>query len=366
MIPLTAPDLRGNELPYLQECVSTGWISSRGPFVARFEKAMAAWCGVQYGVATSSGTAALHLALLALGIGVGDEVLVPALGYVAIANAVAYTGARPVFVDADPITWNLDLALVPGCVTSRTRAILPVHLYGHALDMAALMRLAGAYGLWVVEDCGEAHGASCHGRHVGGWGHAGCFSFFGNKVITAGEGGMLVTNWEELAARAVHLRHQASTDAPYWHDEVGYSYRMTNLQAAVGLAQLERVEELIAARRQVARWYEELLAQIPGLTQYQAPGWANDVNWLYCVLIGESSALGRDDLVTYLASRGVESRPFFQPLPSLPPYRDGREFPAADQLSRQGLCLPLYPSLARHEVESIVTAIRGAYEGREA
>ena len=209
-IPISTPALEGNELAYLADCVHTGWVSSRGAYVPRFEAAFAAWCGARHATAVSSGTAALHLALLALGIGPGDQVILPALTYVATANAIAYTGAEPLFVDIDPETWNIDLDLLAAKITPRTSAILPVHLYGHPVDMDRLMSIAAAHELWVIEDACEAHGAQVRGRRVGGMGHIGCFSFYGNKIITTGEGGMLVSDAAALIHKARLLHNQAA------------------------------------------------------------------------------------------------------------------------------------------------------------
>lgn len=360
MIPVTEPELNGNELAYVADCILSGWVSSKGAYVKRFEDAMAAWCGVRHGIATSSGTNGLHLALLALGVGVGDEVIVPALSYVATANAVAYTGARPVFVDADPATWNLDLNQLTSRITPHTRAIVPLHLYGHPVDMAALRAIADRYGLWIIEDACEAHGAEYQGRLVGGLGHVGCFSFYGNKLITTGEGGMLVTDSDELAATVRSLRNQASTEKMYWHAQIGFSYRMTNLQAAVGLAQLERVTQFIAARQEIARLYDEQLSNIPGLALYTEPDFGRSICWLYSLLVGAEFGLNRDELITCLARQGIESKPFFKPLPCLPVYRDGHSYPVAEHLSRCGISLPTYVKLQPSQIEYIAQAIRQA------
>jgi perosamine synthetase len=358
MIPVTEPDLSGNELAYVADCILSGWVSSKGAYVKRFEDAMADWCGVRHGIATSSGTNALHLALLALGIGVGDEVIVPALAYVATANAVAYTGARPIFVDADLATWNLDLDQLTSKITPHTKAIIPLHVYGHPVDMAALSASADKHGLWVVEDACEAHGAEYQGRRVGGLGHVGCFSFYGNKLITAGEGGMLTTDSDDLAASVRSLRNQASTGEMYWHAQIGFSYRMTNLQAAVGLAQLERVTHFIAARQEIARRYDEQLSNIPGLTLYTEPNESQSVCWLYSLLVGAEFRLNRDELIAHLASQGVESKPFFKPLPYLPVYRDGQCYPIAEHLSQCGISLPTYVKMQPSQIAYITQVIR--------
>jgi perosamine synthetase len=360
MIPVAEPVLDGNELTYVADCIRSGWVSSKGAYVKCFEDAMAVWCGVRHGIATSSGTNALHLALLAVGIGPGDEVIVPALSYVASANAVAHTGARPVFVDADYSTWNLDLNQIQLKITPHTKAIMPVHLYGHPVDMAILMTIAGEHGLWIVEDACQAHGAECKGCRAGGLGHIGCFSFYGNKLITTGEGGMLLTDFDNFAATARSLRNQASAGETYWHPRIGFSYRMTNMQAAVGLAQLERITQFIRARQQVVDLYNELLVDTMGLILYVEPSWGKSVCWLYSLLIEDEFGISRDELIVYLARHGIESKPFFRPLPSLPAYEDRQSYPVAEHLSRCGISLPTSVKIQLQQVEYITQVIKQA------
>jgi perosamine synthetase len=358
LIPIAKPDLSGNELAYLTECITSGWVSQRGEFVRKFEAALADWCGVRFGVATSSGTGALHLALAALGIGPGDEVIVPALTYAATANVVLYTGARPIFVDSDPDTWNMDLNKIPAQISPATRAILAVHLFGHPLDMDKLMRIATQYGLWVIEDACEAHGASVRGRRVGGLGQIGCFSFYGNKLITTGEGGMLMTDSAEIESRARSLRNQAAADDKYRHEQIGFNYRMTNLQAAVGLAQFERVDEFIIARRKIAVCYDELLAEITGVSLYCQPEWAQGMGWMYSLTLTDEYPLSRDELLAEMARCGVECKPFFQPLPTMPAYKDGRNYPVAADLARRGLSLPTFVGLRSEQAAQVTGHIR--------
>jgi perosamine synthetase len=362
MIPLAEPTLDGNELAYLTDCITSGWVSSRGAYVKRFEQEMAAWCGVRHSIATSSGTSALHLALVAIGVGPGDEVIVPALSYVAPANAVVYTGAQPVFVDADCGTWNLDTDQLADKITPATKAIIVVHLYGHPVDMDAVASLARVQGLWVVEDACEAHGAEYKGRRAGGLGHLSCFSFFGNKIVTTGEGGMLLTDSGELAATARRLRNQATTET-YHHDTVGYSYRLTNLQAAVGVAQLERVASLITARRRMVQLYNESLQDVPGLMSYADPKWGRSASWLYTLLVTERFGRSRDALIEYLTRHDVESKPFFEPLPGLPAFRDRQAYPVAEYLAQRGICLPLSANLQPRHVEYITCLIKQAARG---
>jgi perosamine synthetase len=361
MIPIAAPHFAGNEMAYVADCIRSGWVSSKGPYVQRFEEGMAAWCGVRHGIATSSGTNALHLALLACGIGPGDEVVVPALSYVASANAVSYTGAVPVFVDVNMETWNLDPTLIEHKITPRTKAIMAVHLYGHPLDMNFLCQIAQNCNLYLIEDACQAHGSEYEGKRVGGIGDIGCFSFYGNKLITTGEGGMIVTNSDALADTVRLLRNQGTENGSYWHPRLGFSYRMTNLQAAVGLAQLERVNQFVAAREQIARHYTNLLANLPGLTFFLEPDWGRSVCWLFSFLVKPESGLSRDRLIEYLKLHEIESKPFFQVLPNLPVYHENQCYPVAEHLSRCGISLPTSTNLQPDQIAHITTTVREAF-----
>jgi perosamine synthetase len=359
VIPVFAPWLTDNARRYVLDCVDTGWISSLGEYVGRFEREFAAFCEARHGVATSNGTTALHLALATLGIGPGDEVLVPALTFVATANAVRYTGAAPVLVEADPVTWALDAEDARRKVTGRTRAIVPVHLYGHPADLDPLLALARAHGLRVVEDAAEAHGARYRGRRVGGLGNVGVFSFYGNKIITTGEGGMLVTNDPALAERAAFLRdHAMDPKRRYYHPEIGFNYRMTNIQAALGCAQLEQAEAILARRKAIAAAYEAGLAGLPGLRRPPAEPWAESVHWMYSVLVEPAFGRDRDQVREGLRARGVDSRPFFVPLHELPPYRTDAPFPVATRLGRTGINLPSGTGLSAEELQTVCDALR--------
>ncbi|MBI3456097.1 MAG: DegT/DnrJ/EryC1/StrS family aminotransferase [Candidatus Rokubacteria bacterium] len=359
MIPVFAPWLSENVRRYVLDCVESGWISSLGEYVGRFEREFARFCEARHAVATANGTTALHLALATLGIGPGDEVLVPDLTFVATANVVHYTGATPVFVDADPATWTLDPDDARRKVTARTRAIIPVHVYGHPADLDPLLALAEARGLEVVEDAAEAHGARYKGRRVGALGRIGAFSFYGNKIITTGEGGMVVTNDPALAERAAFLRdHAMDPKRRYYHPEVGFNYRMTNIQAAIGCAQLEQAEAILDRRKAIAAAYEAGLAGIPGLTGPPAAPWAENVYWMYSVLIGPAFGRDRDAVREGLRARGVDSRPFFVPLHELPPYRSDAPFPVATALSRTGINLPSGTGLTPEEIATVCRALR--------
>lgn len=357
-IPVYTPALGKREEDYVLDAVRSGWISSLGQYVTRFEQEFAAFCGVAHAVSVCNGTAALHLALHALGIGPGDEVIVPSLTFVASANAVAYTGARPVFADVDPATWCIDPADAARLVTRATRAIMPVHLYGHPADMGAINALAERHGLLVVEDAAEAHGAEVNGRCVGGLGHIGSFSFYANKIITTGEGGMLTTDDPALAARSRMLRdHAMPPQKRYWHDEVGFNYRMTNLQAAVGVAQMGRVQAIIRRKRRIAELYSAHLAGVPGLTLPVEAAGCRNVYWMYSILVEPPCALDRDGLMVALRAAGIDSRPFFHPLDTLPPYHSAEPRAVSLRLSRCGLNLPSYPDLTDEQVVYIAETI---------
>jgi perosamine synthetase len=359
VIPVFAPWLTENARRYVLDCVDSGWISSLGEYVARFERDFAAFCEAGHGVATSNGTTALHLCLATLGIGAGDEVLVPDLTFVSTANVVRYTGATPVLVDSDPRTWGMDAADARRKLTGRTRAIIPVHLYGHPVDLDPLLRLAADHGLEIVEDAAEAHGARYRGRRVGALGRMGAFSFYGNKIITTGEGGMVVTNDAALAERAAFLRdHAMDPRRRYYHPEIGFNYRMTNIQAAIGCAQLEEAEAMLGRRKTIAAAYRSGLAGIAGLTGPPAEPWAENVYWMYSVLVEPEFGHDREAVRAGLRARGVDSRPFFVPLHELPPYRLDAPFPVATALGAKGVNLPSGTGLQPHEIATVCSALR--------
>ena len=365
-IPIAEPVLGEEELANVVEAVRSGWISSLGAFIPEFERTFAAFCGAAHGIAVANGTMALHLALVAAGVRSGDEVLVPSLTFVATPNAVTYCGARPVFVDSSPETWQLDARALEAKLTPRTKAIMPVHLYGHPCDMDPILELAERHGLAVVEDAAEAHGAEYRGRRVGALGRIGCFLFYGNKVITTGEGGMCVTN---DAALAEHLRllrdHGMDPKRPYWHEVIGYNYRMTNLQAAVGVAQVKRLPGFIDKKRQIARWYEKSLAPLAQAGRVrlhvEAP-WAKSVFWMYSVLLADTR-VPLNEVRRALAERGVDTRPFFHPAHVLPPYATGERLPVAEDLAGRGLNLPSSIGLEQDQVERVAQALVEALEG---
>ena len=346
MIPVSEPLLGGKELEYVTDCLETNWISSAGKYVPQFEQKFAEYCDCKYGICTSSGTTALHLALVSLGIGKGDEVIVPAFTMAALLFAILYTGAKPVLVDAETETWNINVNKIAGKLTSNTKAILPVHIYGHPADMNPILEIAKAHDLYVIEDAAEAHGAEYKGRRVGGIGDVGCFSFYANKIITTGEGGMIVTNNGQVADRARRLKDQAfSRERRFLHTELGFNYRMTNIQAAIGLAQLERIDEFIEMRRGNAYKYNCRLKNVPGITLPPEKEWAKSVYWMYCVLVQDNFGMARDELMKRLHEKGVDTRSFFIPMHKQPAFERMGLFkteshPVAEELGAKGLYLP--------------------------
>lgn len=362
LIPVAAPVLAGREKEYVADCMESGWISSAGKYVEMFEAEFAKFCGVRHAVSCCNGTAALHLSLAALGVGPGDEVIVPTLTFVATANAVTYCGARPVFVDAEPETWNLDPAQVASKITPRTKGVIAVHLYGNPVDVDALRALTNRHGLFLLEDAAEAHGASHGGRPAGSLGDVAAFSFYANKIIATGEGGMVTTDDDALAARVRLLRGQGmDAERRYWFPVVGYNYRMMNIPAAIGLAQLERAGWHTARRREVADAYLRLLGGVPGLRWQAEREWARHAYWMFTVVLCDGEAGDRDLLAARLHEEGVETRPVFYPVHSLPPYREasrGEEFPVAENLARRGVSLPTWAGLSDEDLSYVCERLR--------
>lgn len=353
--PVAEPVLNGNERKYVNDCLESSWISSAGVYIERFEKAFAKFCGVKQAVACANGTVALHAALLGMGLEPGDEVLVPTLTYVATANAVKYCGAQPVFVDSEPTTWNIDPALLEAKITPRTKGIIPVHLYGHPANMDPILEIARRYNLFVLEDAAEAHGAFYKNQVAGSLGDLAVFSFYGNKIITTGEGGMIVSNNEVLAQRLRQIKGQGmDPNRRYWFPMIGYNYRMTNIEAAIGLGQLEQIAWHIERRREIATYYQEFLSGSSHLTLMPQAPWAKSVFWLSSVLLDEALAPQRDTLMARLLAQGIETRPFFYPLHTLPMYyAPGAIYPIADNLAARGFNLPTSSKLERRDVAYI-------------
>jgi len=359
--PIMQPLLNGNELAYVSDCIKTGWISSQGAYVKRFEKEFAEFCGAPYAVAVSNGTVALHLALAALDIKAGDEVIVPDLTFAASINAIIYTGATPVIVDVDKTTWTISVSDIEKNITPRTKAIMPVHLYGHPSHMDEIMALAKKHNLLVVEDAAEAIGGKYKNKHVGVFGDAATFSFFGNKTITTGEGGMVFFKDKKTYDKAVILRdHGMSKEKKYWHDFVGFNYRMTNMQAAIGCAQLERINEFVEAKRKLATFYNKILGETGCFVLPPQEIWAVNGYWLYTVLLKKDAGISRDALMDKMLKNGVETRPAFYPLHQMPPYKNyptKSSFENADYVSAQGISFPSSVNITEQELENIKQAL---------
>ena len=356
--PVSRPSLTGLEAEYVTRAVQSGWVSSIGEYINLFEKEFAAFCGTKHAITVSNGTVALHLALKVVGIGPGDEVIVPDLSFIATANAVLMTGATPVFADIDPDNLCLAPSELERLRTTRTRAVIPVHLYGHPADMTAIMAFGHRYGIAVIEDAAEAHGASVNGRRVGGLGTCGTFSFYGNKNLTTGEGGMITTDDDALAGRCRSLRdHAMSATRRYWHEELGYNYRMTNMQAALGCAQLERSEELLGARSKIFEWYRQELGALDGVVLNRASAWAKPCYWMVCAEFHLLDEDRRALLMARMKERGVDSRPYFYPMSEMP-YFARAETPVAHEVSRRGINLPTYVGLSQADVTAISRVVR--------
>ena len=363
-IPVAAPDLSGNEENYVVDAIRSTWISSTGKYVQRFEAEFARACGTDSAITVCNGTAALHLALLALGVRPGDEVLVPALTFVATANAVRYVGAEPVFVDVDPETWCLDPSLIEASISRRTKGIIAVHLYGHPADMDAIKHMAGVHGLWVIEDAAEAHFAKYKGCNVGSLAPIATFSFFGNKIITSGEGGAITTSDPSLELRLRTLRGQGmDPQRRYYFPVTGYNFRLTNVACALLCAQLERRSVLIQRREAIFTWYRQRLESVSGIGFQPTAEWAEPAPWFFCVTVGSKADNGRDGLMDALSRAGIESRPFFIPLHTLPPFREmaqkrGDNLPVTDELGATGLCLPTYSGITEADLDRVCDVIK--------
>ena len=366
-LPVTTPSLAGNELKYVADCIETVWISSQGSYIEKFQDAFGLYHGSGMALCTSSGTAALHLALVALGVGPGDEVIIPNITFGATANVVIHAGAKPIFVDIDPKTLTMDVDALRNAITPRSRAIMPVHLYGHPCDMDPILDVAQQHDLKVVEDCAEALGAKYKDHKVGLLGDIGCFSFFANKVITTGEGGMVLTKDHNLFERvSLYRDHGMSKENRYWHLVPGHNYRMTNLQAAVGLAQLEQIDRFLQQRQQIVSCYNTHLKSIPGIQIPYSAVWAKNIHWLYFIII-DPSILGitRDELGLKLSEKGIETRPVFYPLHNQPAYEQqisSAAYPVSERFSKHGLCLPTGNTLSiadtKRVCDELITIIK--------
>jgi perosamine synthetase len=356
-IPVYKPEIGAREKEYVNECLDSTWVSSRGRFIGEFEERFSTYLGVAYGATTSNGTVALHLALLAIGIGPGDEVLVPSLTYIASVNAIRYCNAVPVLVDSEKQYWQIDPIEIRKKISSKTKAILVVHLYGHACDMDAIMKISNECRIPVVEDCAEAIGTKYDGHHVGTFGVVSTFSFFGNKTITTGEGGMVVSNSKDIISKVKHLRGQGLAEQrEYWHDTIGYNYRMTNIQAAIGLAQLEKLDGYLEKKRFIGEYYRQSFRGYP-LSVHSEGLKTRHSFWMVSVLV--SSGSDRDPLRRHLAEAGIETRPVFYPAHRMPMYlNSANSYPIADELADRGINLPSWPGLSELDLVCIVDSVK--------
>lgn len=377
-IPLSVPEINGNEWKYVKECLDTNWVSSAGPFVDRFERQLAEYVDAKHAVATVNGTAALHVALLASGVQSDEEILLPALTFIAPANAVRYAHAWPVFIDVDPDHWQLDPRkvlnfieqqchwsdgkLINRVTQRRIRALLPVHLLGHPCDLDALFDIAHKFDLIVIEDATESLGAKYKNRRIGARGDIACFSFNGNKIMTTGGGGMILTNNAELAERARYLTTQAKKDPfEYVHNEIGFNYRLTNIQAAIGCAQMEQLDGFVNRKREIAAMYERELRSVAGISFMKEASWAFSTFWLYTILIDEREyGLDSRALLRQLNRDGIQSRPLWQPLHRSPAHKDSlsSDIEIADVLNRNAVSLPCSVGLTGADQARVISAIR--------
>ena len=363
MIPVNEPLLEGNELAYVSECIKTGWISSSGRFIEQFEEKWAAYCGMKYGVSMSNGTVVLQAAVAALGLKPGDEIIMPSFTIISCALAAVYNGAKPVLVDCDPETWTMDPSAIETRITSRTRAIMPVHIYGHPCDMDPILALAEKYSLVIIEDAAEAHGAEYKGRKCGSFGGISCFSFYANKIITAGEGGMALTNDPVYAERLKAQRNLCfRPERRFFHTELGHNFRLTNMQAAVALAQLEQIGVFIEKKRAMARSYHERLKNVKGLALPVEKNWAKNVYWMYGLVLDDARGMDAVRFAEYLSDEGVETRPFFLGMHEQPVFHDmglfkKERYPVTERIAAKGLYLPSGLAITAQQINQAADAV---------
>lgn len=363
MIPLCIPEIRGNEWKYVKECIDTNWVSSVGSYVNLFEERFNEYVGSKSAIVTMNGTAALQLALVTLGIGEGDEVIVPSLTFISPINTIKYVGAEPVFVDVCRDIFVMDAEKIESLITPKTKAIMPVHIYGHPADMDRIMEIAQKHNLFVIEDATEALGSKYKGKMAGTIGHIGCYSFNGNKLITTGAGGMFVTNNLEYGDRAKFLSTQTKVvteNKAFYHPEVGYNFRMPNLLAAFGVAQLENVEEYLKVKRESAAYYNELLSEVKGITLSIEKDNVENCFWLYSILVEKEYGMTRDELIQKLNEAKIEARPFFMPIHDMPPYKDCRhgDLSVTKELYELGINLPSSVGLKKEDIEVVCSIIK--------
>lgn len=367
MIQVNDPLLDGNELNYVSECIKTGWISSAGQYITEFEKKWATYCGMKHGIAVSNGTVALELAVEILCLPSGSEIILPSFTIISCAQAITKAGCVPVVVDCDDETWCMDVNQVKDAITSKTKAIMPVHIYGHPVDMDPLMELADKHGLIVIEDAAEVHGADYKGEKCGGIGHISCFSFYANKIITTGEGGMVLTNDDRMADRLRSYRNLCfQSKQRFFHEEIGHNFRLTNIQAALGLAQLERIENFVERKRDMAARYHKGLSDLPLKLPVERP-WAKNVYWMYGIVLDEKTNVDAKEFASRLRSEGIETRPFFLGIHEQPVFRNMGLFknlslPVTERIARQGLYLPSGQAITDEQIDYVIERVRKAFE----
>jgi perosamine synthetase len=369
-IPVNDPLLNGNEKEYLLKCIETGWISSEGPFIKEFEQKFAARVGRKHGIAVTNGTAAIDAAVDALGIGVGDEVIMPTFTIISCITQIVRSGAVPVLVDSDPVTWNMDVTQIEAKITPRTKAIMVVHIYGLPVDMDTVLDIAKRHGLKIIEDAAEMHGQTYRGKPCGSFGDISTFSFYPNKHITTGEGGMIVTDDDELAETCRSLRNLCfQPHKRFVHERLGWNLRMTNMQAALGVAQLEKLDNFIQKKRLMGKLYTELLADLPGVQLPLAhTGYADNIYWVYGLVMDASTGLTSEQAMLHLAEKGVGTRPFFYPMHQQPVLRrmgffENEHYPVAECLYRQGFYIPSGMALSDKQIQCCADAVREVFGG---
>jgi perosamine synthetase len=364
-VPVNEPLLNGNELKYVQECIETGWISSEGPFVRRFEEEFAARVGRKHGIAVCNGSVALDAAVTALDIGMGDEVILPTFTIISCASAIVRAGATPVVLDCDPYTWNIDVRQIEDKITSRTKVIMVVHIYGLPVDMDPVISLAEKYGLRIIEDAAEAHGQTYKGRPCGSFGDISTFSFYPNKLITTGEGGMIVTDDDYLADRCRSLRNLCfQSKRRFVHEELGWNFRMSNIQAAIGVAQLERLDESFAKKKYIGQLYTELLSNIPGI-QLPVPetDYAENIYWVYGILLDNDIPFDAEEAMRQLTEHKIGTRPFFWPMHEQPVFKKMGLFkdvscPVAERIARRGFYIPSGMAMSDMQIERVAETVK--------
>jgi perosamine synthetase len=363
-IPVSEPLIGDNALPLVTECVETGWVSSEGRFIAEFERKWSQYCGAAHGVAVSNGTTALQVAMTALKLEPGSEVILPSYTIISCVIAVLEAECVPVLVDCDPETWCMDLDQVESAITPRTRAIMPVHMFGHPVDMRRIRNIATRHDLRIIEDAAEAHGAEVEGRRVGGLGDMACFSFYANKIVTTGEGGMVVTNSEVYADRLRSLRNLCfRPDRRFYHTEIGHNYRLTNLQAAIGVAQVDRIDDHIRRKRRMAAAYHDRLSDLTQIALPVERDWAKNVYWMYCLILADDVAFDAVEFARRLRARGIDTRPLFLGMHEQPVLRErglfaGANYPVTERLARRGLYVPSGLTLTEMQIDRVCAAVR--------